>query len=47
MHHLYSSIISRKFIIIFLNESIHYVYIKSDNVFLQFFRIIVPEQEVF
>ena len=34
MHHLYSSIIFRKCIIILLNKSIYCIYIKSANVFL-------------
>ena len=34
MYFLYSSIISQKLIIIFLNKSIYYICIKSFNVFL-------------
>ena len=34
MHQLYSSIISQKFIIIFLNKRFHCIYIKSSNDFL-------------
>ena len=47
MHHLYSSIISWKFMIIFLNKSIYSIYIKRFNVFLSFLQIIVTEQKIF
>ena len=34
MHHLYSSIISQKIMLVFLNESNYCIYIKSFNLFL-------------
>ena len=46
MHHLYSSIISRNFIIILLNKFSYCIYIKSFNVFLSFSQIIVEEQKI-
>ena len=46
MHHSYSSIISRKFITIFLNKSIYCIYIKSFNVFSSFLQIFVRGHKI-
>ena len=41
MQHVYSSIISQKFIIIFLNKSVYCIYNESFNVFLELLQLIV------
>ena len=47
MHYWYSSIISLKFVIKFLNKSIDYIFIQRFNVILSFLEIIDRKWQIF